>query len=167
MDFRNSSVGQVYLTKKLGTVSYRPKIRTKVGSLTSTQSADLFQNIVAVDVTGVESTVAEDIAIDYSTSTGYRISAANVRRNGRFVVTQTNAAIPGNTYTGSIKVSLILLGYTAGYNLGASYYSVDYTAVASAPDTLAPSGTNRAANALRSNKVPAVYRPPGENLSRI
>lgn len=308
LDFRNTNVGQVYLTKNLGTVSYRPKIRSKVGSLLTSESPDLFENNVAVDLTGIETAVVKDIAIDYSTGTGYKISAVNVRRNGRFVVTQTDAATPGDTYTGCIKVSLVLdyravltanqsfdtiigldqfsgnytlywkpgtgwvywtgtenlpawsfdsinpplnlqgpntlsgynfsydlsyfdgaantyrtawrqgfvdayrdlstatpssnrktltvgiedyriannttdrelvsdslddgaaqglrdasdPGYTAGYNLGTSYYGVDFTAVASGADTLAAGATNRSASVLQYNKVPATFRPDGE-----
>jgi hypothetical protein len=97
-------VGTVFAYKSLGTVSYRPTIRTVVDPDLDDGDPASGSHVVALDADGQATEDASQMAIDYSTAQGYTGTWLNVRRNRTFTVEAVGVTTPDSRYTGCIVV---------------------------------------------------------------
>lgn len=101
----NVDLGQIhngaYVYRSVGAVNYRPVIQTKTVAPDSatnghiTKDANLEVYVVAVDASGVTTADPKKVAVALTSGTGYEVTAVNVSKVGRFVVTNEDTTSPG------------------------------------------------------------------------
>ncbi len=133
-DLINSSfTGRVFAYQSIGTVSYRPRIRSVAGPTPTSSDAQLVSVRVPVTAGNVITNDLDTAAVDYLSGPGYVGKWIDLQRVGRLRVTALDQTTPDSLFSGCVQVSLAydyrLANEAAPGNtlLGLNDYAANYT----------------------------------------